>query len=422
MPAKYLVIILDGASGWPREEWGGQTSLERAHTPNLNRLAQEGVSGLAYNVPEGMEPSSAVACMSVMGFDPATYYCGRGPIEALALGIELEPGEVAMRCNLVTVLEGRMVSYSAGDIPSNEAGMLVHSLREEVIQDYRDSSGGSRLNLYAGVGFRNILTVKEGQELLATSFTPPHDITGQEVDRFGPKGPGADLVNELTERSKTVLACHPVNKSRISRGLLPATQVWLFWPGMRPGEMPAFADIYGGRKAAVTSGVDLLRGLAMLTGMEIISIPGVTDGVDNDYYAQMAGALDALHRYDVVFVHVEAPDAAAHAGDADAKVRAIEQIDALMLSQVFAWAEKHGPASASATPIHELSVLALCDHPTPLAIRTHVAEPVPFVMWGPKFQANGAREFTEKAARATGLVAAPGWTLMSWLLDGRVRA
>lgn len=420
MSAKYLVLILDGASGWPREEWGGQTSLERAHTPNLNRLAREGVTGLVDNVPEGMEPSSAVACMSVMGFDPAMYYCGRGPIEAMALGIELEPGEVAMRCNLVTVLGEHMVSYSAGDIPSHEAKLLVDTLRKEVIAAFNDRSKQPRLGLHAGVGFRNILTVKEGQDLLATRFTPPHDITGQEVAQYGPSGPGSHLVNELTERSKAVLACHPVNKSRVSRGLLPATQIWLFWPGMKPGRVPLFADVYGGRKAAVSSGVDLLRGLAMLTGMDVLSIPGVTDGVDNDYYAQMAGALAALQDYDVVFVHVEAPDAAAHAGDPDAKLRAIEQIDALMLPQVFAWVDKHGTGSANADSGYELSVLALCDHPTPLAIRTHVAEPVPFVLWGPQFQANGASDFSEKTARATGLVVTPGWTLMAWFLGGRV--
>jgi 2,3-bisphosphoglycerate-independent phosphoglycerate mutase len=396
---KHVVLIIDGASGWPVASLGGRTTLESALTPNLDRVAREGTVGLAANVPAGMEASSAVACMSVMGFDPAVYYAGRGPIEAAAMGIELEPGQVALRCNLVTVVDGRLVSYSAGNIPSAEAKELVDALREVLADD--------RLALHAGVGFRHILTVREGTELLATRFTPAHDVTDRLVDDFGPEGPGAALVRDLTERSKAVLAGHPVNQDRIARGQLPATQIWLFWPGARPERLPSFAALHGGRKAALTSAVDLLRGLALQTGMDLLVIPGVTDSGDNDYETQMAGALAAVSDHDVVFVHVEAPDEAAHAGDVQAKVRAVEQVDALMVPQVTALAGRE-----------DVALLVLPDHPTPLEIKTHVAEPVPFALWGPGFAPNGAQAFSENEARATGFAVAPGHLLLSRFLTG----
>jgi 2,3-bisphosphoglycerate-independent phosphoglycerate mutase len=394
---KFVVLIIDGASGWPVASLGGRTSLEAARTPHLDRLAREGTVGLAHNVPAGMEASSAVACMSVLGFDPAAHYAGRGPIEAGAMGIELEPGQVAMRCNLVTVVDGRLVSYSAGNITSEESAELVAALADEL--------GDDRLGFHPGVGFRHILTVREGSDLLTTSYTPAHDVTDRAVADYGPVGPGSALVQELTERSKAVLARHPVNARRIARGLSPATQIWLFWPGTKPERMPAFAEMNGGKTAALTTAVDLLRGLALQTGVDMLTMPGVTDGGDNDYAGQMTGALEALHDHDVVFVHVEAPDEAAHAGDVAGKVRAIERVDALMVPQ--------------ATARRDVSLLVLPDHPTPLEIKTHVAEPVPFVMWGPGFVANGAQAYTETEARATGFAVAPGHLLLPRFLGAR---
>jgi 2,3-bisphosphoglycerate-independent phosphoglycerate mutase len=401
---KYVVLIIDGASGWPFPAFGGRTSLEAAHTPNLDRLAREGVVGMAHTVPQGMEASSAIACMSVLGFDPTRYYSGRGPIEAMAMGIDLEPGQVAMRCNLVNVSDGIMVSYSAENISSTEAAQLVAALQAGL--------GDERLEFHSGVGFRHILTVRDGADLVATTFAAPHDITDREVAGRGPVGPGAGIAESLMERSKAILAEHPVNQVRIARGRLPATQIWLFWPGMRPGEMPTFAEAYGGRRAAMTSAVDLLGGLALQAGMDLLTIPGVTDGNDNDFGSQMAAALQALDEHDVVFVHVEAPDEAAHAGDAPAKVQAIELVDALMVPQVIARAMD----AAEGT-----SLLVLPDHPTPLVIKTHVAEPVPFVMWGSGFAPNGAQAYSEMEARATGFAMAPGHLLIGRLLAGQRR-
>jgi 2,3-bisphosphoglycerate-independent phosphoglycerate mutase len=354
-----------------------------------------------------------------MGFDPSLYYSGRGPIEAAAMGIELEPGQVAMRCNLVTVLEGRMTSYSAGSISSPEAAELIAALQEGL--------GDERATFYPGVGFRHILTVREGADLLSTSFTPPHDIAGQPVDESAPAGPGAAYVLDLMERSKAILAGHPVNERRLAEGKPPATQIWLFWPGTRPARMPAFADLYAGRRAALTSAVDLLRGLAVQTGMDVLTIPGITDGPDNDYEGQMKAALVALGDHDVVFVHVESPDEAGHAGDVMGKLEAIEQVDKLMVPQVLAaaltttapaTAQEAGSGGVGTAGISPggLRVLVLPDHPTPLEIKTHVAEPVPFVLWGPGFAPNGAAAYTEDEARATGLAVAPGHLLMSMFL------
>jgi 2,3-bisphosphoglycerate-independent phosphoglycerate mutase len=408
---KYVVLIIDGASGWPSPAFGGRTSLEAARTPNLDRLAQEGRVGLTANVPPGMEASSAVACMSVMGFDPSLYYAGRGPIEAAAMGIELGPGQVAMRCNLVTVIDGRMASYSAGNISSGESAELIAALQQGL--------GDDRARFYPGVGFRHILTVGDGQGLLSTSFTPPHDIAGRPVGAHLPAGGDAAYALDLMERSKAILKGHPVNELRQAKGKPPATQIWLFWPGMRPARMPGFADLYGGRKAALTSAVDLLKGLAEQTGMDFVPVPGVTDGPDNDYEGQMRVALAALAEHDLVFVHVESPDEAGHAGDAAGKLEAIEQVDALMVPQLLATSALEGHAGAAVGPADSggLRVLVLPDHPTPLEVRTHVAEPVPFIMWGPGLEANGASAYTEEEARATGFAVAPGHLLMSMFLD-----
>jgi 2,3-bisphosphoglycerate-independent phosphoglycerate mutase len=409
---KYVVLIIDGASGWPAAALGGRTSLETARTPNLDRLAREGNLGVVSNIPAGMEASSAIACMSVMGLDPGLYYAGRGPIEAAAMGIELEPGQVAMRCNLVTILEGRMASYSAGNITSVESAELIAALQEGL--------GDGRSRFYPGVGFRHILTVRDGAELLASTFTPPHDIAGKPVDESAPAGPGASFVLDLMERSKAILERHPVNERRVAAGKPPATQIWLFWPGTRPAGMPAFAGLYGGRRAALTSPVDLLKGLALQTRMDYLPIPGVTDGPDNDYEGQMRAALAALADHDVVFVHVESPDEAGHAGDAVGKVEAIEQVDALMVPQII---QAAGAAPTAALPegaeAGSLRVLVLPDHPTPLEIRTHVAEAVPFGIWGSGFEAHGAAAYTEKEARATGFAVAPGHLLMSMFLGAR---
>ncbi len=393
---KAIVLIIDGAAGWPADQLGGRTTLEAARIPNLDRMAAEGLVGMTRTVPEGMEPSSAVACMSVLGFDPSLYYAGRGPIEALALGIDLEPGQAALRCNLVTIQDDRMRSYTSGHIPSRESHELIALLQAKL--------GSPRVAFHPGVGFRHIVTVKDGASLLESECTPPHDIPDRLVADYLPQGPGSELLLDLMERSTAILADHPINLARMERGDLPATQIWLFWPGMQPGAMPSFASVFG-RRAVMSTAVDLLRGLAKQVAMDTIELPGVTDTNDNDFAGQMSGSLAALEHYDTVIVHVEAPDEAAHAGNAHDKVEALEKVDELMVPQILALP-------------YRVRVLVQPDHPTPLRVRTHVSEPVPFIVWAPgRVEPNGATAYSEAAAAKTGLLVNPGHGLMRQFLE-----
>ena len=394
---KYCVLIIDGASGLPLPEHGGKTCLELAHTPNLDALAQEGMLGLARTVPPGMEPSSACACMSILGYDPRVYYRGRSAIEAISMGITVGDGEVVFRCNLVAVRDGKMWDYSSGRIGADEARQLISSLNQ--------SLGDDSIHFYPGVSYRHICKLTGREESLLAACTPPHDIPGKPIDRFLPTGPGSDLLRGLMKRSEAVLRDHPVNVERRARGDIPATMLWLFWGSGQVPALPAFKQVYG-LEAAMTSGVDLLRGLARMAGMEVLDIPGVTGGLDNDYAAQAAGAMDALDGHDLVVIHVEAPDEAAHTGSVDDKVEAIQGVDREVVSRLRSW-------QAGA-----LRLLIMPDHATPIKVQTHTGEPVPFMLWGAGFVPNGAGKFTEAEAGKTGLFIDPGYNIMSRLVGG----
>lgn len=391
---KYVVVILDGAAGWPLEELGGRTTLEAAATPNLDAIARTAAVGLAQTVPPGAEPSSSAACTSILGYDPVADYVGRGAIEAASMGIELAPGEVALRLNLVTIDSGRMASYAAGHITTAESTRIVRAIAESLDDD--------TFRLYPGVAYRHILVVKGHPDLLASSYTPPHDISDREVADYLPSGPSASLLLEYMERAKEVLAEDPTNRARAERGELPATDVWPFWPGVTPKGMVPFTEKYG-VTAAMTSGVDLLNGLAALAGIDRLQIAGVTDGADTDYAAQADGALAALMDHDLVVIHVESPDEEGHAGAVRGKIEAIEAIDREVISRVRQCTE-------------ELRLLAMPDHPTPIALKTHVGEAVPFLLWGPGVESNGAVAYSERAAAATGLSVDPGRGVMDLLL------
>jgi len=392
---KYFVLIIDGAAGWPLEERGGKTCLELAQKPHLDAMAREGLVGLARTVPEGMEPSSACACMSIMGYDPRTYFSGRGPIEAKSMGIQLEGGEVAFRCNTVAVRDGKMWSFSSGHITDDESHAIIKSLNKEM--------GDERIRFHPGVGYRHICTIKDGEACLEAICTPPHDIPDQPIADFLPHGAGSELLLDLMEQSKPIMENHPVNIARKYQGKIPASMIWLFWGGRRVPDFPSFNERFG-LKAAMTSGVGLLEGLAELTEMAILEIPGVTDNIDNDYAAQGEGALQALQEYDVVFVHVEAPDEAGHEGLIDEKIKSIELIDELVISRLRSWQND------------ELGVLVMPDHPTPIKLKTHIPDPVPFVLWGPRFENNGAQSFSERSAEGTGLFIEQGYDLVKMLV------
>ena len=392
---KYCVLIIDGASGWPLPAHGGKTCLELAHTPNMDAMAKAGAVGLVRTVPPGMEPSSACGCMSVLGYDPKVYYRGRGAIEAKSMGIPVKEGEVVFRCNLVAVRDGRMWSYSCGHISTGEAQALIASLNEKL--------GDDKVHFYPGVSYRHICKITGREDTLLANCTPPHDIPDKAIDDFLPKGPGSDLLRELMARSELVLRDHPVNVERRARGDIPAAMAWLFWGSGKILDMPAFKEVYG-LAAAMTSGVDIMQGLARMTGMKVLNIAGVTGGLDNNYIAQASGALKALVKYDMVIVHVEATDEAAHAGSVDDKIVAIQKVDKEIVSRLRSWDKD------------ALRVLVAPDHATPIEVQTHVADPVPFMLWGPGFAANGAKRFTEAEAKGTGVFIKEGYNIMGRLI------
>jgi len=392
-------MIIDGASGWPLPERGGKTCLELAHTPNLDALAQQGTLGLARTVPPGMEPSSACACMSVLGYDPKVYFRGRAAIEARSLDIPIGEGEVVFRCNLVAVRDGKMWSYSAGYISTDEAKKLVTALNR--------SLGDDKVRFYPGVSYRHICKLKGQEDTIQTNCTPPHDIPEKPVADFLPRGPGSEILRDLMARSEAVLQEHPVNIARQARGEIPATMLWLFWGSGQVPDMPAFKQIFG-LEAAMTSGVGLLRGLARMAGMAELDIAGVTDDQNNDYRAQGVGTVEALAKYDLVVVHIEAPDEAAHDNSIEDKVEAIQRVDREVVGRLRSW---QGDS---------LRLLVLPDHATPIEVQTHTDDPVPFLLWGEGFPANGGKRFTEAEAKKTGLFLENGYKIIGSLL-GKVK-
>lgn len=389
---KYLVLITDGAAGWPLPSQGGKTCLELAQTPHLDALAREGTIGLARTVPPGMEPSSACACMSLLGYDPRVYYKGRGSIEARSMELPVREGEVVFRCNLVSVRDGRMDSYSCGYISNDEAHELIGALNEAL--------GDREVSFHPGISYRHICKIRGHEETLSATCTPAHDIPGGIIEQYVPQGQGGEYLRQLMARSQAVLADHPVNQRRRGRGEPPATMIWLFWGSGQIPPMPAFRETYG-LSAAMTSGVDLLLGLAKMVGMRVLSIPGVTGDIANDYVAQVRGAVEALETNDLVVAHVEAPDEAGHDGSVKDKIEAIERIDSDMVAPL----RRLGP--------QRVRLLIAPDHPTPIKVQTHVAEPVPFLMWGAGVAPNGASRFTEQEGARTGLVVDPGHRLMA---------
>ena len=378
-------------------EKGGKTCLEIAHTPNLDAMAREGVLGLARTVPPGMEPSSACACMSVLGYDPRIYYRGRSPIEAISMDVPFGDKDVLFRCNLVSIRDGKMWSYSSGYISTEGARTLIEALNGEL--------GNKNIRFFPGTSYRHILRITGSEDTREAICTPPHDIPDMPIAGFLPRGKGSELLNGLMDKSKAILEKHPVNIKRKASGDIPSTQIWLFWGTGKIPAMPAFKDSYK-LNAALTSGVDLLKGLAKMMSMELLNIPGVTDGLDNAYDEQAKGAMAALERSDIVVVHVEAPDEAGHDGSIVHKVEAIEKIDSEVIGQF----RRIG--------VNKLRMLIMPDHPTPIKIRTHSNDPVPFLIWGGGFKCNGASVFSEAEARKSGNFVENGYEIMGKLVKG----
>ncbi|MGA2162160.1 MAG: cofactor-independent phosphoglycerate mutase [Methanoregula sp.] len=365
---KCILILGDGMADEPIPQLGGKTPLECAQTPNMDRMAREGACGMLRTIPDGFEPGSDIANMSILGYAPEKYYTGRGPLEAMSMGIDLAPSDVAYRCNIVTVKDEVMADFSASHITSAEGAALFASLAPHV----------PAVTVKAGVSYRNLLVVPHGS---AADSTAPHDIVGQPIAEYLPRNGDAALLLSCMAKSREVFCDHPVNVARIKAGKPPATQIWPWSGGRRPA-FPSFSEKYH-RKGGMISAVDLLNGIACYAGMEIIKVPGATGYFDTDYMAKAQYALDAIRHLDFVYVHIEAPDEAGHLGSIEEKVRAIENVDRV----VGAIREKFNGI-----------VALLPDHPTPIRIKTHSREPVPFVVTGKG--TDNLTQFSEKEARS----------------------
>ena len=404
---KYLVLIPDGSADEHRPELGGRTPLQAAKTPNFDRLSRSGTIGLARTIPEGFPPGSDVANLCVLGYDPHSYYTGRAPLEAASLGIGLKANDIAFRCNLVCVEDGLMRDFAAGHIDTDSARELIGHLQENL--------GGSGADFFPGLSYRHIM-VSSGKGLKA-KCTPPHDITGKPFEPHLPQGEEAGWLRSLMEDSARLLAGHPINHERRLEGKLPANMIWLWGQGTAPA-MPTFRERFG-LEGSVISAVDLVKGLGKYAGLDIVEVPGATGWLDTDYAAKARAALAELQKKDFVYVHVEAPDEASHSGDTAAKVEAIERFDSLLLGTLL-----EGLAD---TGKHR--ILIVPDHATPLAIKTHSADPVPFACYDSENEKDDTRSadqeslpagvgrFDEDSAAASGLKFDRGWELMEWFLD-----
>lgn len=385
MEKKYVTILLDGMADYENES--GRTPMLDADKPMLDSLAAKGEVGLVQTVPAGMKPGSDVANLSVMGYAPDVYYTGRSPLEALSIGVKMNPEDVSYRCNIVTLSddadwrEKTMIDYSSGEITTPEARELVEYLAENL-------NLPEDLKLYAGVSYRHCLLRKNGN--IGMHFTPPHDISGKKIGDYLPTGEYAEQILELMKQSEKLLKNHPVNKDRIARGLNPATSIWLWGEGRKP----ALADFFTlrGKKGAVISAVDLLKGIGIAANMEVIDVEGATGTIHTNFDGKAAAAIDALKTNDFVYVHLEAPDECGHQGNYAEKTESISLIDKKIVTPIVEYLR------TSKIPFR---LAALPDHATPICKKTHVSDPVPYLIYDSENEQTGAA-FDEKSAAKTG--------------------
>lgn len=400
---KYVVILGDGMADYPIPELGGKTPLEAAHIPVADALARVSETGLCKTVPDTMKPGSDVANLSVLGYDPAQYYTGRSPLEAASIGIALKDTDLTLRANLVTLSEDgayeekTMEDYSAGEISTAEAKVLISYLEEKL--------GDGTKKLYAGVSYRHCLVTDHGAN--DTEFTPPHDISGRRIGEYLPRGGSAETYADLMKRSFELLRDHPLNAARKAAGKRPANSLW-FWGAGRKPALDGFFEKFG-KKGTMISAVDLLKGIGILTGMEVPSVKGATGNYDTDFGEKARTALRSLDSgADFCYIHIEAPDECGHQGDLKHKIWSIEQIDEKVLGFLKNELEKRGEA---------FSLLFLPDHPTPISVRTHVSDPVPYLLYRSDRMQSGAEGYSEKAAAATGVFVGKGCELMKKFLE-----
>jgi 2,3-bisphosphoglycerate-independent phosphoglycerate mutase len=394
LTAKHAIIIPDGAADEPLEQFDDKTPLEAARTPNIDRVSRLGRQGLVRTVPGKMEPGSDVAQMSLLGYDPKRYYTGRAPIEAVARNIKLSLEDWVFRCNLITVADGKMADHSAGHISTAEASSLVEELDSQL--------GNEQMRFHTGVSYRHLLVFK-GLDFDVQTY-PPHDHIGTAMDKLLPRGKNADVLIDLMARSQQVFTGHDINRVRKDLGENQVSSIWLWGQGKR-AQMERFEKKFGLSGAAITA-VDLVKGLAKLIGFDLIDVPGATGFIDTNYQGKASAAIAALDKYDIVFVHVEAPDEASHAGDAEMKKRAIELIDEHIVGPVFEALQNH----------QSWRMLVMPDHPTFTRTGAHAPEPVPFAIAGDRVSGILHTTFGETNAAKSGFRIDNGFELMEYFL------
>ncbi len=399
---KYIILQGDGMADYPLEVLDGRTPLEAARTPNMDWLAGRGVFGIAHVIPQGMPPGSDVGNMSIMGYDPTIYHTGRSPLEAASMGVALGARDIAFRCNLVTLGGGGvatiMEDFTAEHITTQEAA--------EIMDDLGRGLGGAGFEFFPGVSYRHLMVWRDGIEAMAT--TPPHDITDQKIAGYLPVGPGAERLVDLMERSKGILAHHPVNGKRRARGQRCATSIWLWGQGRAP-KLPPLTERFG-IKGGVISAVDIIHGLGVYAGLERIEVPGITGYFDTNYKGKGEYGVRSLEKNDLVFIHVEAMDEAGHMGDVEKKIQALEDFDEKVVGTVL-----QGMAQRK-----DWRVLLMPDHPTAIVLKTHVADPVPFVLYSAAAPLHpSGLGYNEKDAKKTGIVVKQAFKLMEALIEGR---
>lgn len=391
---KSILVVPDGMADRPLAELDGKTPMQVARKPNMDFLASHGKVGMVRTIPEGMDPGSDVAVMSILGYDPRKYYSGRAPIEAASIGIPLDSHDVAFRCNLVSCDGETMIDYSGGHVTTEEARELIGLLNEKL--------GTSKISFYPGVSYRHIMVWRNGSPDLRT--VPPHNIIGKPIAEYLPEGDGDDIIRQIMFNSFELLDQHPINRRRREEGRQPANMAWLWGQGLAL-KIPSFS-LKTGATGAVIAAVDLVRGLGIAAGMKAPVVPGATGYLDTNYEGKAQYALEALDNHDFVMVHVEAPDEAGHNGDIEAKIQAIEAVDKRVL----------GVLLDGLNQVEQFRIMVVPDHVTPIAIRTHASEPVPFVLYS-SFEAESTHlPFDERAVVESDLRIDEGFRLIDLLI------
>lgn len=401
---KYIVLIGDGMADRPLKDLNGLTPLEYAKTTQMDTIATKGIVGKVRTIPEGFPPGSDVANLSILGYDPSKFYTGRAPFEAASIGVSLEDNDIAYRCNLVTLKDedGKifMDDYSSGHITTDEAQFLIQSIIDEL--------SNKEISFYKGVGYRHLMVWHNGNDKI--QCFAPHDILDKEITLYLPLGQGQEVLIDLMERSKKIFAEHPINQKRINEGKKPATSIWIWGQGKRPS-LPKYKEKYG-LSGALISAVDLSKGLGIYAGLKILNVPGATGWIDTNYKGKAEYALKALEEVDFVYVHIESPDEAGHSGNLKHKIKAIEDFDRIVVGTILKEAPKR---------FKDFKILLMPDHATPIEIKTHSIEPVPFAIYDSRQEVKSkTTQYSEAILNIEGVMDfQDGYKLMDWFLGKR---